>query len=53
MYAPVVTRFDTYSIPVAKETRRYMDTILSLSSFKKWKEAALKEKWVIPADEVD
>jgi glutathione S-transferase len=53
MYAPVVTRFDTYAIPVSKDTRSYMDTILSLSSLQTWKEAALKEKWVIPNDEVD
>jgi hypothetical protein len=30
-----------------------MDVILSLPSFKTWKEAGLKEKWVIPDDEVD
>jgi glutathione S-transferase len=53
MYAPVVTRFDTYAIPVAKDTRAYMDVILSLPSFKTWKEGALREKWVIADDEVD
>ncbi|NJM29969.1 MAG: glutathione S-transferase family protein [Rhizobiales bacterium] len=53
MYAPAVTRFETYAIPVAKDTRCYMDAILSLPSFKTWKDAALKETWVIPDDEVD
>ncbi|HEY8380657.1 MAG TPA: glutathione S-transferase family protein [Microvirga sp.] len=53
MYAPVVTRLDTYSIPVAPETRAYMDTILSLPSYRAWLAAALKETWVVHHDEVD
>lgn len=53
MYAPVVTRLDTYSIPVAPETRAYMDTILSLPAYRAWLAAALKETWVVHHDEVD
>jgi glutathione S-transferase len=53
MYAPVVTRLDTYSIPVAAETRAYMDAILSLPSFGEWLAAALRETWVVREDEVD
>jgi glutathione S-transferase len=53
MYAPVVTRFDTYAIKVADDTRAYMDTIMNTSAFIAWREAALKETWIIPADEVD
>ena len=52
MYAPVVTRFDTYDIKVAKDTRAYMDAILSTKAFTAWKAAALKETWIVPHDEV-
>ena len=53
MFAPVVTRFETYAIPVAKDTRAYMDTVLATKAFQKWKSAALKETWIVPHDEVD
>jgi len=53
MFAPVVTRFETYAIPVAKDTRAYMDAILATKAFQKWKSAALKESWIVPHDEVD
>lgn len=47
MFAPVVTRLDTYQIPVKPETRRYMDTILADPHFAAWKKAALIEPWTI------
>jgi glutathione S-transferase len=53
MYAPVVTRLDTYSVPVAPETRAYMDAILSLPAYREWLDAALAEPWTVPSDEVD
>jgi glutathione S-transferase len=53
MYAPVVTRFDTYAIPVASDTRNYMDAVMDTPAFRSWKEAALKEEWVVASDEVD
>lgn len=53
MFAPVVTRFDTYDIKVAKDTRQYMDNVMATNAFQTWKEAALKETWIIPHDEVD
>lgn len=53
MYAPVVTRLDTYSIPVDGETRAYMDAVLSLPSFREWRAAGLTESWMIDHDEVD
>ncbi|MGH6854104.1 MAG: glutathione S-transferase family protein [Aestuariivirga sp.] len=53
MFAPVVTRFDTFDIKVAKDTRQYMDNVMATPAFKSWKEDALKETWVIPHDEVD
>ncbi|MBB4039337.1 glutathione S-transferase [Microvirga flocculans] len=53
MYAPLVTRLDTYSIPLDAATRAYVDAILSLPAFQEWRSAALKEEWVVDADEVD
>jgi glutathione S-transferase len=47
MYAPVVTRFDTYGIAVADDTRAYMDTVLSHPSFVAWRQAGLAEPWDI------
>ena len=37
MYAPVVTRLDTYSIAVDPVSRDYMDTILALPAFQAWR----------------
>jgi glutathione S-transferase len=53
MYAPLVTRLETYSIALDEETRAYVDTILSLPAFQEWRAAALKEGWIVDADEVD
>jgi glutathione S-transferase len=53
MYAPVVTRLDTYAVPVATDTRDYMDNVMATPAFLAWKEAALKESWIVPSDEVD
>jgi glutathione S-transferase len=53
MFVPVVTRFETYAIPVAKDTKAYMDALLATPAFQKWKAAALKETWILPHDEVD
>ncbi len=48
MYAPVVTRFESYQIPVRESTRAYMDTILGHPAFVAWRSAALVEPWSIP-----
>ncbi|GGK22200.1 glutathione S-transferase family protein [Salinarimonas ramus] len=53
MYAPVVTRLDTYSWPVDPDIRAYMDAVLALPAFVEWREAALEEEWVLAHDEVD
>ena len=53
MFAPVVTRLDTYSIPVAPDTRAYMDAILALPAYQDWLAAALREPWTLAHDEVD
>ena len=53
MYAPLVTRLDTYSIAVDATTRAYMDAVLALPAFQEWRAAALEEAWIVAADEVD
>lgn len=53
MFAPVVTRLDTYAIKVGRDTRGYMDAVMATPAFRQWREAALKEKWIVPSDEVD
>jgi glutathione S-transferase len=52
MFAPVVTRFDTYAIPVSETTRAYMKSVLETDAFQNWKKSALKEKWDLPQTEV-
>lgn len=53
MYAPVVTRLQTYSIPVDAATRAYMDAILDLPAFVAWQAAGMAEPWIVTHDEVD
>lgn len=48
MYAPVVTRFESYQIPVRESTRMYMDAVLAHPAFAVWRGAALAEPWSIP-----
>lgn len=53
MYAPVVTRLDTYGFAVDPVSRAYMDAVLASPAFVSWREAALQESWIVPHDEVD
>lgn len=53
MYAPVVTRFHTYSMAVDPVIRAYMDAVLATPAFKSWHKAAMAEPWVVAHDEVD
>ena len=53
MYAPVVARLHTYAVAVGASTRAYMDAVMALPAWREWYEAAVKEPWVLAADEVD
>ncbi len=53
MFAPVVTRLDTYAIKVTDDTQHYMNAVLATPAFHDWKAAALKEKWIVAEDEAD
>lgn len=52
MYAPVVSRFETYGIAVDEICRSYMDDILTLPVFEAWYAAGEAEPWILEADEV-
>jgi glutathione S-transferase len=47
MYAPVVSRFVTYSIPVARFAIPYMQAIMSHPFMQDWIAGAQEEEWVI------
>jgi glutathione S-transferase len=52
MFAPVVTRFDTYDIKLSPEARAYVDAVLATPAFQAWKQAALQETWTIASSEI-
>lgn len=47
MFAPVITRLVTYSLPVPEAARPYMDAVLAHPFMRQWAEAAAAETWVI------
>jgi glutathione S-transferase len=53
MYAPVVARLDTYGLAVGEGTRGYMDAVMALPAWTAWRDAALKEPWVMRHNEPD
>jgi glutathione S-transferase len=52
MYAPVVSRFASYAIPVSETARGYMDAMMALPAWKAWEEAGRVEEWVMEGNEV-
>jgi glutathione S-transferase len=53
MYAPVVSRFHTYAVPVGPVAERYMRAMMALPAWMEWRAAALQESWVLSRNEVD
>jgi glutathione S-transferase len=51
MFAPVVSRFKTYAVPLPDSARRYTDAVLDLPAVKAWYSGALAETEFVPADE--
>ncbi|GLH76342.1 glutathione S-transferase [Bradyrhizobium sp. SSBR45G] len=47
MFAPVVTRFHSFAVPVSAETRAYMDTMMAMPAFAAWVRDGLAETWII------
>lgn len=52
MYAPVVSRFASYSIQVSPAARGYMDAVMALPAWKEWEDAARIEPMVMPHNEM-
>jgi glutathione S-transferase len=53
MYGPVVSRFHTYAVEVSDTARAYMRAVMALPAYSEWRDAARREPWVLPHDEVD
>jgi glutathione S-transferase len=53
MFAPVIWRFHTYAVDVSAPARAYMSAMMALPAWQEWREAARREPWVLPHDEVD
>ena len=53
MFAPVVTRFVTYSVPVPPFAATYMEAVLEHPAVAEWIEKAQEEPWVIEEFETE
>ena len=53
MFAPVVARLDTYGVDLDGIRAAYSRAMLSLPAFVEWREAALREPWIVAEDEID
>ena len=53
MYAPVAARIHSFDLDIGKVSRAYVDAIMALPAFIEWREAALKEPWVMQHNEPD
>ncbi|WP_417667059.1 glutathione S-transferase family protein [Roseibium sp.] len=52
MYAPVVSRFETYELTDDPDALAYMARIIALPAWKSWREAGERESWVVAASEI-
>jgi glutathione S-transferase len=53
MYAPVVARLDSFCLPVGPVAQAYMAAVMALPAWAEWRNAALKESWVMQGNEPD
>ncbi len=53
MFAPVVNRFITYSVPVDGKIAAYVKSVRELPAHRKWIEEAMKEDFIAPSHEAD
>ena len=51
MFAPVVNRLDVYDFDLDAETIDYIQAVQAHPAWVAWRDAALAETWVVPADE--
>ncbi len=47
MFAPVVSRLETYQFDVEEDTRAYMHAVTNHHAYRRWRSEALKESWRI------
>jgi glutathione S-transferase len=52
MYAPVVTRFRTYGVPLDADSEAYATAVLAHPAMKEWIDAAKNEPWLIDSYEL-
>ena len=50
MYAPVVSRFETYQLSNDPVVSKYSEAMKATEAWKVWEEAALKETWVVDTE---
>ena len=50
-YAPVVTRFQTYAVPLPAAAQAYCDAVLALRAVREWMDAARRETEFVQDDE--
>src|SRR5579864_3446717 len=48
-----VWRLHTYAVAVGDPARDYMRAMMALPAWSEWRDAARREPWVLPQDEVD
>ena len=48
MFAPVVTRFASYGVALAEDSRRYCAAVIALPDMQEWIEGASREPWALP-----
>lgn len=53
MYAPVVSRFHSYGLPVSPTARAYMDAVMATPAWRAWVDAAMRETWIMQHNEPD
>jgi glutathione S-transferase len=53
MFAPIVWRFHTYAVEVSATALDYMRAVMALPAWQEWRDAALRETWVLAEGEVD
>lgn len=51
MFAPVVNRLEKYDLSSSEAVLAYRKAMKSHPAWIEWEEAALKEEWIVPADE--
>jgi glutathione S-transferase len=50
-YAPVVTRFQTYGVPLPRAAQDYCAAVLALGAVREWSDGAQREKEFVQSDE--